>query len=496
MIRCLIAAVCLLAPTIALADDWPMGGRTASRNPVSLEKNPPTDWEAGDDNTKPRNVKWSAKVGRQSMGGPVVANGLVWVGTNNQNPLDPKIEGDYAVLACFREKDGKFLYQYLSPRIENAEISLDWPLQGISGCPLVDKNRIFFCTNRGELVCLDIGALQENGGKPNVVWKLDMRTEFGVFPRKQMIPGHDSFGSPASYKEFLYVPTGNGVGEDGKTVVAPDAPSLICVRKDTGKVVWKDSSPGKGLLFGQYASPLAVEIDGKCQVIAPQGDGWVRSFEAETGKLLWKFDSNRKGVPWNYGQRQDGNDTKVYVLATPVYAEGRVFFAAGIYPEAIGEQGRLFCVNPTKRGDISIELEDDGTGKGKPSPNSGLVWEFAGDPKNDKECMHLTLSSVAVHRGLVVATDRQGVIHCLDSKTGQRHWMHFSNDSFRGNPLIIDETIYVVDNSGEVSILQLSKNKKIIGKLVTGLAMYASPVFANGTLYLLTDSHLYAIGGK
>src|SRR5271155_3698688 len=96
-------------PACARADDWPMFGRDQTRNLVSREKNPPTAWqvEVKDDQGKvvkpAKNIKWSAPIGSYCCNGLAVANGLIWVGTNNEEPRDPKVKGDRAVLMCFRE---------------------------------------------------------------------------------------------------------------------------------------------------------------------------------------------------------------------------------------------------------------------------------------------------------------------------------------------------------------------------------------------------------
>jgi outer membrane protein assembly factor BamB len=211
-----------------------MGGREASRNPISFEKNPPTDWDVGGVDKKPRNIKWSKQVGSRAIGGPVVAHGLVWIGTNNEEPLEPAIQGDRGVLACFRESDGKFLYQYTSPRLALNEMIADWPGSGSSGSPVAEDDKIWFITNRREVVCLDTKPLSSNQGSAKVLWKYDLVTELGVYPNSPMIPGHNNLGSPAIYKDWLYVPTGNGVDVDhpGATKVrAPDAPSLVCFNK-------------------------------------------------------------------------------------------------------------------------------------------------------------------------------------------------------------------------------------------------------------------------
>jgi hypothetical protein len=237
-----------LMPVVAYGSDWTMGGRALDRNPVSPEKSPPTEWHTGDDKTPPKNIRWLAKVGTRAIGGPVVANGLVWVGTNNEEPLDPDVKGDRGVYACFRGSDGKFLYQYASPRLELDKMIADWPGSGSGGSPVTETDRVWFVTNRREVVCLDTKPLSDGRGPARVVWKYDLVNELGVFPNSPMIPSTNNVGSPAVYKDWLYVPTGNGVDVDhpgAKRVRAPKAPSFVCFDKSTGKVVWKDNSPGK-----------------------------------------------------------------------------------------------------------------------------------------------------------------------------------------------------------------------------------------------------------
>src|SRR5918994_1373232 len=70
--------------------DWPMWGGTPDRNMVSTMKGLPTDWDV---KTK-KNVKWVAALGSQSYGNPIVAGGMVFVGTNNELVRDKNQAGD------------------------------------------------------------------------------------------------------------------------------------------------------------------------------------------------------------------------------------------------------------------------------------------------------------------------------------------------------------------------------------------------------------------
>src|SRR5687768_14846005 len=253
---------------LASAADWTMWGRTPDRNMVSEEKNPPTEWSVGEDPHKPgdgKNIKWEAQLGSESYGNMVVADGIVWVGTNNESKFDPQHQNDGGVLAAFDEKTGKFLWQRYSAKLEAGRVN-DWPLMGICSSPLIEGDRLWYTTSRCEVVCLDIGTLKRRQGPPGELWTLDMMEQLGVFPHNM------TSSSVVAYKDYIYIITGNGVDDTHKNIPSPEAPSIICVDKNNGKVIWSDNSPGNGILHGQWASPAIAEVNGKAQVIAPLGD--------------------------------------------------------------------------------------------------------------------------------------------------------------------------------------------------------------------------------
>jgi len=113
--------------------DWPMWGGTPDRNLVSSMKGIPTSWDVSEKSRK--NVKWVAQLGSQSYGNPVVAGGQVYVGTNNELVRNPKEGGDRGVLMCFRESDGKFLWQHTNEKLAAGRAN-DWPYQGVCSSPL------------------------------------------------------------------------------------------------------------------------------------------------------------------------------------------------------------------------------------------------------------------------------------------------------------------------------------------------------------------------
>src|SRR6186713_3607023 len=136
--------------------DWPMWGGTPDRNMVSKMTGLPTEWDVA---TK-KNVKWVADLGSQSYGNPVVAGGMVFVGTNNELMRDPQQGGDRGVLMAFRESTGEFLWQQTHEKLSSGRAN-DWPYQGVAASPLIEGNRLYYTSNRGVVWCLDVNGFRD-----------------------------------------------------------------------------------------------------------------------------------------------------------------------------------------------------------------------------------------------------------------------------------------------------------------------------------------------
>ncbi len=115
-----------------------------------------------------------------------------------------------------------------------------------------------------------------------------MIEEVGSYPHNM------SNSSPVIYGDLIYLSTSNGQDESHVHIPSPQAPSIIALNKNTGKLVWEDNSVEDRILHGQWSTPAVGTIGGVVQVVSAQGDGWVRGYEAESGKKLWEFDTNPK----------------------------------------------------------------------------------------------------------------------------------------------------------------------------------------------------------
>jgi len=449
-----------------VSQDWPMWGGTAQRNMTSAMKNLPEIWDV----QSGKNIKWTAEIGTDSYGNPVVADGKIFLGTNNQNPRNPEIEGDKGVLMCFRESDGRFLWQAVTDKLDSGWEN-DWSEQGVCSSPTVEGKRLYYVSNRGELVCLDTegfmdgkndGPFQDEVHKgqsdADIIWKLDMMKELGV---NQLFMASSS---PVIWEDLVFLGTSNGRDGNGEKVPAPKAPSFIAVNKDTGKVVWQDNSPGDNILHGQWSSPALGKVDGVQQAFFPGGDGWIYGFNARTGEKLWRFDLNPKDAVWP--------KTRNYGISTPVFSEGKVFMSVGQDPDSGYGIGHAYCIDPAQRGDIT---------------ESGQVWHY------DK--INRSISTAAVAEGLVYMPDFKGFLHCLDAGTGKPYWTFDTMASVWGSPLVADGKIYLGDEDGDVAILKTGTEMKIMSEIDMGNSVYSTPVPANGVLYIMTRTALYAIAG-
>lgn len=496
--------------------DWPQWGGSPDRNNTPVDAAIPTSWNV----KKGKNIRWSSPLGSETYGNPVVANGKVYVGTNNGGGYLTRYPStvDLGVLLCLDEKDGKFLWQHSSEKLPTGRVH-DWPDQGICCAPLVDGDRLWYVTSRGEVACLDTEGFRdkendgpftteafENEEEADVVWKVDMMRSLGV-SQHNMCSCSVTFAG-----DMLFVTTGNGVDEGHITIPKEQAPSFICLNRTTGEVLWTDRSPAGNILHGQWSSPSYGVFDGQAQVLFGGGDGWLYSFdpagEGGKSKLLWKFDCNPKSAVYALTRA-----TRNHIIATPVVYDGLIYVAVGEDPEHGEGAGHLWCIDPTKRGDVSPtlayssqdpktplpprRLQNVDADKGefeRDNPNSAAVWHYVGnDPKVFEETMHRTCGTVAIKNDLLFIADFSGIVHCVDAKSGKAHWTYDMLAASWASALIVGDKVYYSDEDGDIAIFDLSPEYNLVAEVNMGSAVYTTPIVANDTLFIANRNRIFAI---
>src|SRR5215813_3359528 len=496
--------------------DWSQWGGHPSRNMYAPAKGLPdslgkVEFKPGTEEVDAKGIKklrWAVKLGSQSYGNVTVANGKVFVGTNNEPPRDPKHPGDRSILMCFDEKTGEFLWQLVIPKLASGKVN-DWEGLGLLSSPNVEGNRIYVVTSRCEVVCVDTEGMANGNdgpfmdeaqyvvgpGKPkakigpkdaDIIWRYDMMDELGVFPHNA------SNCSVLVIGNIVYVCTSNGQDWTHSNIPSPNSPSFIALDKRTGELLGEDDAHiGPRIFHGQWSSPSLAVVNGRKEILFGGGDGFCYAFDPKPVKegdssflkTIWKYDCN---PPDRKKFKYPAAEGPSEVNATPVFYKNRVYVAVGQDPEHGEGVGILSCIDATKSGDIT---------------QTAKIWSY------DK--IHRSISSVSIDpdTGLLFVGDFSGFIHCFDAETGKLYWIYDMKAHMWGSTFVADGKLYAGDEDGDFTILAATKGKKLavdkvkpggaeneaelISETNLGSAVYGTPVVANGVIYVQSNTHLF-----
>ena len=210
-----------------------------------------------------KNLKFALKIGSQSYGNVTVAKGKIFIGTNNENPRDPRHQGDRSILMCFDEKTGEFLWQLVVPKLASGKgqrLGRSRP----AFFATVDGDRVYLVTSRCEVLCLDINGMANGNdgpfkdeakyfvkdvladrGKPtehpappiepgpkdaDIIWRYDMMDELGVFPHNA------SNCSVLIVDGIVYVCTSNGQDWTHSNIPSPEFAELHRPRRQDRRI--------------------------------------------------------------------------------------------------------------------------------------------------------------------------------------------------------------------------------------------------------------------
>jgi outer membrane protein assembly factor BamB len=286
----------------------------------------------------------------------------------------------------------------------------------------------------------------------------------GVFP-------HEATNSEVlPVGDLLMVSTSNGQNEGHTRVPSPRAPSLIAVDKHSGDVVWRAIGAGAQVLHGQWSSPVAANVNGRVQVLFGGGDGWLRAYDAASGHEIWRFDGNPKDARW---LPRPGVFSRSFIVASPVFAGGRVFVAMGQSPEHGNAPSLIHAISPSGQGDVTA---------------SRLLW-------TSREVGRVVATPIE-KEGLLYVGDVGGMVYCLDAATGTLVWEHDTYGAIWGSFLLAGDRLYVGNEDGTMTILRTGRRKELLAQIEMDAALYSPPALVGDALYLATASRMYLIATK
>lgn len=249
------------------------------------------------------------------------------------------------------------------------------------------------------------------------------------------------------------------LGNGGSPIVVDDLlvfncdglkdPFVVALDKATGKIRWKSERGCKPKNAYALSTPLLIEVNGKPQIISV-GTRVVQALSPQTGKKIWHV------FHWEYCP-----------VSRPVFAHGLVFVSTG------REKANLLAIRPDGHGDIT---------------DTHVVWSAE---KN----VPLTPSPLVVGDDFYMIADN-GLMTCLDAKTGVQHWKERIGKETSASPLYADGKIYVQDEFGTGYVLKPGHRLEVLATNDLGDKSCASYAIHGKHLLIRTRHALWCVGAK
>ena len=300
--------------------------------------------------------------------------------------------------------------------------------------PTTDGMYVWAFLGTGDLVCYDFEG--------NSIWHTNIEERYGNFRL-----GFLMSMTPLLYKDRLYL-----------QLIHSNAWLVLALDKMTGEEIWMHDrkSDARAECEHAYTSPILYK-DSERELLIVHGADYVTAHSLDDGSEIWRCGGLNSTGRYNPSFR---------LVASPVATEGLI-----VVPSA--KNGPVLGLDPSGQGDIT--------------DSKWQIWKLGrGTPD---------VPSPLIHDGLVYLCRENGVLICLDAKTGEKLYEQRTHDNrHRSSPIYANGHIYLTARDGVVNVIKAGREFGIIATNMIGEPVAASPVIADGTLYLRSYDALYAIG--
>jgi glucose dehydrogenase len=227
-----------------------------------------------------------------------------------------------------------------------------------------------------------------------------------------------------------------------------------------------------------YRDKVIVQYDqtGNASVIALYG---------KNGEVAWKTTRNVR-VSWTSPILVNtGNRMELILVADP--------YVASYNPENGNELWKIDCIS----GEVGPSLayadgmvysvnEYSKLAAVKTEGTNEILWE-------DNEYLSDVPSPVATSKYLFLVTS-YGVAVCYDAKTGSKYWFKEFGTTIYASPILADGKIYLLNSKGTMYIFKADQTFSLVGEPQLGEGSFCTPAFIDGGIVIRGDKNLYCIG--
>lgn len=308
-----------------------------------------------------------------------------------------------------------------------------------SPSPVTDGVHVWTLMGEGTLACFSVT------GSP--VWEFNVQERYG-----QLSIAFGLTSTPIIDGDVLYLQLIHGEGK-----VDTQESQIVALEKTTGKQIWAVGRPSDGYAENEhsYASPMMYD-DGQRKFLLTHGNDYIVAHRLSDGKEIWRCgELNRKE---NY-------DPTLRFVASPAVAPGII-----VVPTA--KKGPLLALKPTGMGDITKDA-------------ASHLWTIDRTPD---------VPSPLILDDIVYLCMQDGNLMALDRATGKELYFERTNrQRHRASPVYADGHIYLGARDGKVTVVKAGPNFEIVAENELNEDLSSSLAIANGTIYVRTFQHLWAI---